>query len=161
MEYKGRVKGECRHPARLSVRLGPAQRKSNLSGPSAIRKRGESFRSLYNTGLREAKILEIERSWIELRDDGWWLLLPPARSALKETPAELPLNRMAVAALKSDVAYIDEPIFHRRTSDALRGHGHVSVNEARCTISTSMICVTRSPHDYRIWAYRSKCGLLC
>lgn len=26
-----------------------------------------------NTGLREAKILEIERSWMQLRDDGWWV----------------------------------------------------------------------------------------
>ena len=72
-----------------------------------------------HTGLREAKILEIERSWMKLKDDGWWLLLPPARSALKGTPTELPLNRVAVAALKSDVACIDGAIFHNRTSDAL------------------------------------------
>ena len=72
-----------------------------------------------HTGLREAKILEIERSWMKLKDDGWWLLLPPARSALKGTPTELPLNRVAVAALKSDVACINGAIFHNRTSDAL------------------------------------------
>ena len=70
-----------------------------------------------HTGLREAKILEIERSWMKLKDDGWWLLLPPARSALKGTPTELPLNRVAVAALKSDVACIDGAIFHNRTSE--------------------------------------------
>ena len=31
-----------------------------------------------NTGLPEAKILEIDRTWLRKRDDGWWLLLPPA-----------------------------------------------------------------------------------
>ncbi len=72
-----------------------------------------------HTGLREAKILEIERSWMELRDDGWWLVLPSARSALKGTPRELPLNRFALAALKSDVSPMDGPIFPRGTSDAL------------------------------------------
>jgi hypothetical protein len=39
-----------------------------------------------NTGLREAKILEIDRTWLRKRDDGWWLILPPARSRLKQTP---------------------------------------------------------------------------
>ena len=43
-----------------------------------------------NTGLREAKILEIDRTWLRKRDDGWWLLLPPARSRLKQTPREIP-----------------------------------------------------------------------
>ena len=32
-----------------------------------------------HTGLREAKILEIERSWVRLRDDGLWLILRAAR----------------------------------------------------------------------------------
>ncbi len=81
---------------------------------------GETWRVVeiaLHTGLREAKILEIERSWMQLRDDGWWLLLPPARSSLKGTPGEIPLNRVALAALKSDVS--DGPIFHKRTGDAL------------------------------------------
>ena len=72
-----------------------------------------------HTGLREARILEIERSWMHLRDDGWWLILPPPRSALKGTPRELPLNRIALAALKSEIAPSDGLIFPRRTSDAL------------------------------------------
>ncbi len=50
-----------------------------------------------NTGLREAKILEIERTWLRKRDDGWWLILPPARSRLKQTPREIPLNPAAYA----------------------------------------------------------------
>jgi hypothetical protein len=37
-----------------------------------------------HTGLREAKILEIERSWLKHRDDGCWLILPPARTKLRE-----------------------------------------------------------------------------
>ena len=109
------------------VQLPEANKRSRVASAEEI----ESLRALgdqetwrivqvaLHTGLREAKILEIERSWMKLRDDGWWLFLPPARSALKGTPAELPLNRMAVAALKSDVACIDGPIFHKRTSDAL------------------------------------------
>ena len=28
----------------------------------------------------------IERTWLRKRDDGWWLILPPARSRLKQTP---------------------------------------------------------------------------
>ncbi|BFU94320.1 MAG: hypothetical protein NTNFB02_10420 [Nitrospira sp.] len=52
-----------------------------------------------HTGLREAKILEISRSWLLEREDGWWLVLPPARSRLKGTPKELPLNTAAAQAL--------------------------------------------------------------
>jgi len=52
-----------------------------------------------HTGLREAKILEISRSWLLEREDGWWLVLPPARSRLKGTPKELPLNTVAAQAL--------------------------------------------------------------
>ena len=109
------------------VQLPEANKRSRVASAEEI----ESLRALgdqetwkvvqvaLHTGLREAKILEIERSWMKLKDDGWWLVLPPARSALKGTPPELPLNRMAVAALKSDVACIDGPIFYKRTSDAL------------------------------------------
>ena len=45
-----------------------------------------------NTGLPGAKILEIDRTWLRKRDDGWWLLLPSARSRLKQTPREIPLT---------------------------------------------------------------------
>jgi hypothetical protein len=67
----------------------------------------------FHTGLREAKILEIERSWLKHRDDGCWLILPPARPKLKGTPRELPLNLIAYKALKPDVAPMDGPIFHQ------------------------------------------------
>ncbi len=43
-----------------------------------------------NTGLREAKIFEIDRTWLRERDDDWWLILPPARSRLKQTPRDSP-----------------------------------------------------------------------
>src|SRR5713101_6838034 len=64
-----------------------------------------------NTGLREAKIVEIDRTWQRKRDDGWWLILPPARSRLKQTPREIPLNPAACAALRSDLVHVDGGIF--------------------------------------------------
>jgi hypothetical protein len=60
-----------------------------------------------NTGLREAKILEIDRTWLRKRDDGWWLILPAARSRLKQTPREIPLNPAAYLALRSDFVHVD------------------------------------------------------
>jgi integrase len=66
-----------------------------------------------NTGLREAKILEIDRTWLRKRDDGWWLILPPARSRLKQTPREIPLNPAAYQALRSDFVHVDGRIFRR------------------------------------------------
>ena len=60
-----------------------------------------------NTGLREAKILEIDRTWLRKRDDGWWLILPPARSRLKQTPREIPLTPAAYQALRSDFVHVD------------------------------------------------------
>jgi len=72
-----------------------------------------------HTGLRESKILEIERSWVKLRDDGWWLMLPPARTALKDTPREVPLNQHALLALKTQIPTVDGPIFRRWNGPAL------------------------------------------
>ena len=66
-----------------------------------------------NTGLREAKILEIDRTWMRKRDDGWWLILPPARSRLKQTPREIPLNHAAYEALRSDITHVDGRVFRR------------------------------------------------
>ncbi|MEP6935531.1 MAG: hypothetical protein ABI988_16605, partial [Nitrospirota bacterium] len=60
-----------------------------------------------NTGLREAKILEIDRTWLRKRDDGWWLILPPARSRLKQTPREIPPTPAAYQALRSDFVHVD------------------------------------------------------
>ena len=71
------------------------------------------------TGLREAKLLDIDRSWIKLRDDGPWLILPPARSRLKGTPREIPLNRIALHALKEDVPCLEDRLFRRWSPEAL------------------------------------------
>lgn len=71
-----------------------------------------------NTGLREAKILEIDRTWMRKRDDGWWLILPPARSKLKQTPREIPLNPAAYAALHGTIPHVDGRIFRRWTPAA-------------------------------------------
>jgi integrase len=71
-----------------------------------------------NTGLREAKILEIDRTWLRKRDDGWWLILPPARSRLKQTPREIPLTPAAYEALRSDIAHVDGRIFRRWSAGA-------------------------------------------
>jgi integrase len=71
-----------------------------------------------NTGLREAKILEIDRTWLRKRDDGWWLILPPARSRLKQTPREIPLNPAAYEALRSEIAHVDGRIFRRWNAGA-------------------------------------------
>ena len=70
-----------------------------------------------NTGLREAKILEIDRTWMRKRD-GWWLILPPARSRLKQTPREIPLTPAAHAALRGEIAHVDGRIFRRWTPAA-------------------------------------------
>jgi integrase len=71
-----------------------------------------------NTGLREAKILEIDRTWMRKRDDGWWLILPSSRSRLKQTPREIPLNPAAYEALRSEVVHVDGRIFRRWRADA-------------------------------------------
>jgi integrase len=71
------------------------------------------------TGLREGKLLDIGRSWMKLRDDGAWLILPPARSRLKGTPREIPLNRIALHALKEDVPSLEDRLFQRWRSESL------------------------------------------
>ena len=54
-------------------------------------------------GLREGKILAIERSWIKKREGGYWLCLPQAASRIKGNPKEVPLNRIALRALNDDL----------------------------------------------------------
>lgn len=110
-----------------------------------------------NTGLREAKILEIDRTWLRKRDDGWWLILPPARSKLKQTPREIPLNPAAYAALHGAIAHVDGRI---SSDDGLpprsASSGNVWQRKRRWLISTFMTCATRSPRGFRISAFRSK-----
>jgi len=86
-----------------------------------------------NTGLREAKILEIDRTWLRKRDDGWWLLLPPARSRLKQTPREIPLNPAAYEALRSDLVHIDGRIFRRWNAAAFSSFWQRLSREAKVT----------------------------
>jgi integrase len=43
-----------------------------------------------NVGLREGKILAIERSWIKKRADGHWLCLPPAASRIRQSQRSAP-----------------------------------------------------------------------
>jgi len=67
-----------------------------------------------NVGLREGKILAIDRAWVKQRDDGYWLCVPPGMSRLKGTPAEVPLNQIARAALVDEVpSLLDGRVFRR------------------------------------------------
>ncbi|GJL53936.1 MAG: hypothetical protein NPIRA02_10680 [Nitrospirales bacterium] len=52
-----------------------------------------------HTGLREAKLLSIESTWLQVQEDGGWLILPKARSSIKGNPLRLPLNALAERAL--------------------------------------------------------------
>jgi integrase len=70
-----------------------------------------------NTGLREAKVVAIERSWIKKREDGYWLSLPPAASRIKGNPVELPLNRPALAALHEVLPSVTNPRVFRHWKD--------------------------------------------
>jgi integrase len=84
-----------------------------------------------HTGLREAKILEIERSWLKHRDDGCWLILPPAGTKLKGTPRELPLNFSPTRRSRPDVAPIDGRIFHQWSADAFGHQWHRTCKAAK------------------------------
>jgi len=53
-----------------------------------------------NTGMREAKIVEMDYGNLKKQDDGWWWY-PPAGSRIKGVPEMVPLNRMAVEAIKA------------------------------------------------------------
>jgi integrase len=70
-----------------------------------------------NTGLRESKLLAVQRSWIREEADGWWLILPPSQSSLKGTPARLPLNASALRAFKNPVPSITDGRVFRRWDD--------------------------------------------
>ena len=78
--------------------------------------------------MKEAKILEIEPCWIKQRADGWWLILPPAKTRFKGTPPGLPLNDSAFRALCPEVASIDGRIFVNCSADAL---GHLWLRTCR------------------------------
>ena len=67
-----------------------------------------------HTGLRESKILAIDRSWIKLKDDGYWLCLPKAATKLKGNPPMIPLNTIALAALDHDVPSLSTGQVFRR-----------------------------------------------
>ncbi len=67
-----------------------------------------------HTGLRESKILAIDRVWIKLKDDGYWLCLPKAATTLKGNPPMIPLNTIALAALDHDVPSLSTGQVFRR-----------------------------------------------
>ncbi len=52
-----------------------------------------------HTGLRESKLLEIEDTWMRLQEDGWWMLLPKARTRIKGNALKIPINAIALGAL--------------------------------------------------------------
>ncbi len=110
-----------------------------------------------NTGLREAKILEIDRTWMRKRDDGWWLILPPARSRLKQTPREIPLNPAAYAALRGAIAHMDGESSNDGLLPPLASSGSVWRWRPRWLTSTSTTYAIRSPPGSRTSAFRSKC----
>ena len=85
-----------------------------------------------NVGLREGKILSIERSWIKKRDDGYWLCLPPAASRMKGNPKEVPLNRIALNALAEDLpSLIDGRVFrHWKNARAFKKYWHLTCQRA-------------------------------
>ena len=65
-----------------------------------------------NTGLREGKILELDRQWIRKERDGYWAVLPPAKTRTKGSPDKVPLNRIVLAATARDIENLDGgPIF--------------------------------------------------
>ncbi len=70
-----------------------------------------------NTGLREAKLLSIDRSWIRQETDGWWLVLPPSATRLKGTPTRIPLNASALSALRNPLPSLTDGRVFRRWSD--------------------------------------------
>jgi integrase len=52
-----------------------------------------------HTGLRESKILDIHDTWLVPQDDGWWMVLPKARTRFKGNAPKIPLNAIALGAL--------------------------------------------------------------
>ncbi|MGC4099522.1 MAG: site-specific integrase [Nitrospira sp.] len=70
-----------------------------------------------NTGLREAKLLSIDRSWIREEVDGWWLMLPPSATRLKGTPTRIPLNASALSALRDPLPSLADGRVFRRWND--------------------------------------------
>ncbi len=70
-----------------------------------------------NIGLREAKLLSIDRSWIRQEVDGWWLVLPPSATRLKGTPTRIPLNASALWALRDPLPSLTDGRVFRRWSD--------------------------------------------
>ena len=49
------------------------------------------------TGLRESRVLGLDRSWIKKEQDGYWVYLPPAKTRTKGNPQKIPLNRIVLA----------------------------------------------------------------
>lgn len=81
-----------------------------------------------HTGLRESLILAIEPSWIIPKEDGWWLLLPPPKSKIKNNPRIIPLNEVALWALSSEQGSRTRVFWQWNTRDSLRSAWQRLVN---------------------------------
>jgi hypothetical protein len=82
--------------------------------PEALNELWRVIVAATNTGLREAKLLSIERLWIREECDGWWLVLPPSATKLKGTPTPIPLNASALWALPDPLPSLaDARVFPR------------------------------------------------
>jgi integrase len=82
--------------------------------PAVLRELWRVIVAELNTGLRESKLLAVERSWIREESDGWWLILPPSQSRLKGTPPRLPLNASTLWAFKDPLPSITDGRVFRR-----------------------------------------------
>jgi integrase len=85
--------------------------------PDVLRELWRVIVAELNTGLRESKLLAVQRSWIREEADGWWLILPPNQSRLKGTPDRLPLNASALWALRDPLPSITDGRVFRRWND--------------------------------------------
>jgi integrase len=136
--------------------------KMRENDPTKLECRQELWRIIQvavSVGLREGKILEIERSWIKKREDGYWLCLPPAASRIKGTPQEVPLNRTAMLALGAEIPLL--PMVGSfavgLTSGHLRNIGVKPVAGSGFTTCIFMTCGIRSQPDSSasVWITKS------
>ena len=94
------------------------------------------------TGLRESKLLALDRNWIRREKDGYWAFLPPAKTRIKGNPVKVPLNRLVLAATARDVESLDGVAafsLNGRIRAHFGRHGAEPVSGLRFRICISMI----------------------
>ena len=82
--------------------------------PDVLRELWRVMVAALDTGLRESKLLSVQRSWIREEPDGWWLVLPPSASRIKGTPPRLPLNRSGLWAFHDPLPSLTDGRVFRR-----------------------------------------------